>query len=319
MYQNAFKTALVLSGGASRALAHLGVIEEMQRHDLKMDMIVGTSMGAVVGALYAYYGDAASVIERMQAFVQSDTLSRAIISAAEDVPEVGPDGFFNRFVWLFRKGMYYTHSIIRTTLVTEEIYEEIMHGVLPDLNIEDLAIPFAAITMDLMTGEEVVIRKGSLRKAVLASAAIPGILPAVRIHGRTLVDGGWLDNVPVGPAIAMGAHFVLGVDAGLDVLGLGPPPLSALENVFRCNEISRIHLTNQRKIHADVLLYPEIGPLHWANFKAIDRCVAAGRAAFIDRQPQVLRAMRRRRLLTLGGILHPARRDESWRHPFIFV
>lgn len=316
MPRSAFKTALVLSGGSARGLTHIGVLEEIQRHDIQIDLIVGTSMGAVVGALYASYGTIAKTLEKMRELVESDLFVRTLSLAMEDVPAVGPDGFFNRFMWLFRRGVYYTHSMIRPTLVPEETYTEVISQLIPDGNIEDLAIPFAAVSMDLFNGEEVVLSKGSLRKAVSASAAIPGILPPVEIHGRALVDGGWIDNVPVAPAIALGAHFVIAVDASLDTVGLGPVPSSAIESLFRCNEISRITLTHQRRSHADVILVPDIGHLYWANFGAMDRCISAGRDIVNENLLLIRQKMENRRLKSLRGRLHPAR-QRNWRHPFI--
>ncbi len=316
MAQRLFKTALVLSGGSARGLTHLGVLDEVQKHGFKVDIIVGASMGAVVGALYAYYGDVAMVVEKMRALVESDIFLRTISIAREDVPEIGPDGFFNRFMWLFRKGVYYTHSMMRPALVQEETYQDIMNDLIPDHPIEKLEIPFAAVAMDFITGEEIVMRTGSLRKAVAASSAIPGLLPPIHFNGRILVDGGWVDNVPVAPAIAMGAHFVLAVDASLDILGLGPPPISAIESLFRCNEITRIILMRERKASADVLLVPKIDQILWSNFACIDHCSSAGRDVLRENLKLIRRKKRLRRLQTLMGILHPVRR-EKWRHPFV--
>ena len=316
MPQGRFKTALVLSGGSARALAHLGVLEELQKHGTRVDMVVGTSMGAIIGGLYAYHGDAAPVIKKMRNLVENDLFLNAVSVAAEDSPAVAGNGFLNRFVWLFRRGVYYTHSMVRPTLVTEETYSEIMSDLLPDHPIERLAIPFASVALDLLSGEEVVLRKGSLRKAVAASAAIPGLLPPIEIRGRTLVDGGWADNIPVAPAIAMGAHFVIASDACLDIPYLGPLPTSAIESLFRCNEIARILLNRHRKAYADVELVPDLGPMYWANFGELDRCLSAGRAVSKANAARIRRRRRLRRCLTLTGLLHPCRRGR-WRHPFI--
>jgi len=316
MLRSSFKTALVLSGGSARGLTHIGVLEEIHRHDIRVDLIVGTSMGAVVGALYASYGSIPKTIEIIRRLVESELFMRTLSVAMEDVPAVGPDGFFNRFMWLFRRGVYYTHSMIRPTLVPEETYAEVISQLIPDTTIEDLPLPFAAVSMDLSSGEEIVLSKGSLRKAVSASAAIPGILPPVELHGRILVDGGWIDNVPVAPAIALGAHFVIAVDASLDALSLGPIPTSAIESLFRCNEISRITLTQQRRSKADVILVPELGHMYWANFGAMDKCISAGREIVNRNLLNIRRVMEARRFKSLHGWIHPARR-RNWRHHFI--
>jgi NTE family protein len=311
-----FKTALVLSGGSARALAHLGVLEALQEHGIRVDMVVGTSMGAIIGGLYAYYGDVAPVVARMRNLVENELFLRAASAAMEDTPENANHGFLNRFMWLFRRGVYYTHSMIRPNLVTEESYWEIISDLMPDQPIEKLSIPFASVAMDLLNGEEIVLGKGSLRKAVAASAAIPGILPPVEIRGRVLVDGGWVDNVPVAPAIAMGAHLVVASDACLDIPYLGPLPTSAIESLFRCNEITRITLNRHRGGHADVKIVPEIGPLSWANFSEIDRCLSAGRAALKAKLKHIRRGRRVRRCTTMMGLIHPGRRS-NWRHPFV--
>ena len=316
MFRSSFKTALVLSGGSARGLTHIGVLEEIQRHDIQVDLIVGTSMGAVVGALYAAYGSIPKTIEKIRELVESEMFTRTLSVAMEDVPAIGPDGFFNRFMWLFRRGVYYTHSMIRPTLIPEETYAEVISQLIPDTAIEDLPLPFAAVSMDLSSGEEIVLSKGSLRKAVSASAAIPGILPPVELNGRILVDGGWIDNVPVAPAIALGAHFVIAVDASLDTFSLGPVPSSAIENLFRCNEISRITLTQQRKSGADIILIPEIGQMYWADFGAMDQCISAGREIVKQNLLRIRRATEARRFKSLYGLLHPARRGK-WRHHFL--
>ncbi len=311
-----FKTALVLSGGSARALSHLGVLDVIQRRKMEVDLIVGSSMGALIGGLYAYYRDPSRVIARLGGVLKSDLFIRTSSAiAAEEHPQIGPDGFFNRFVWLFRKGVYYTHTMIRKEMVSEELYEEIIGALVPDILIEDLPVPFACVAMDLMTGEEIVITKGPLRQAIAASSAIPGLFPVVEIDGRPLVDGGWVDNVPVAPAIALGAHFVIAVDATLEISGIAEYPQSAIEIVFRCNEITRIVLTRHRKSHADVLVSPHIGQIFWADFKAIDRCMEIGRKAFEEAMPEILSKKAIRRAMTLNGLLHPAR-VSGWRHTF---
>jgi NTE family protein len=172
--------------------------------------------------------------------------------------------------------------------------------------------------MDLLTGEEIVLTKGSLRRAIAASSAIPGMFPVIEINGRALVDGGWADNIPVAPAIALGAHFVLASDATLEVNGMATQPRSAMEILFRCNEITRIHLNRHRQSAADVLIVPEIGDIFWADFKSLDHCLAAGRKAFEQNESTILRRMLVRRFQTLGGTVHPGRVRE-WRHQFLII
>lgn len=319
MSKNRFKSALVLSGGSARGLAHLGVIEEIGRRNIRFDMIVGSSMGAIIGGLYAYYGDAATVVAKLRKLFASDLFVKTASAVIDDgTGQFIPDGFLDRFIRLFRRGVYYTHSMLRSELVSESLYGEIMGMLMPDIAIENLPIPFAAVAMDLATGDEIVITKGSLRKAVAASSAIPGLFPVIEINGRPLLDGGWVDNVPVAPAIALGAHFVLAVDTTLEISGMPPYPQTAIETAFRCNEIGRILLTRHRKSHADVLIAPEIGEVFWADLTALDKCVSAGRAAFNENASTVMKKAALRRYLTCWGSIHPCRAGE-WHHPFLII
>ena len=133
-----------------------------------------------------------------------------------------------------------------------------------------------------------------------------------------LVDGGWTDNVPAVPAIALGAHFVLAVDATLDIAGIATYPKSAMGILLRCDEITRILLTRHRKSAADVLIVPETGDIFWADFKSFDHCLAAGRKVFEENASTVYKQMLLRRFRTLKGAIHPGRTGE-WEHPLVIV
>lgn len=317
MKQNSFKTALVLSGGGSRALAHLGVLGEIIKHKIQVDLIAGTSMGAIIGGLYAYYQDLSTVNEKLRNFLQSDLFIKTLSQATENETEDTSENLVNRVLTLLRKGIYYTHSIVRSTLVSEEAYLEVMSHLIPDDPIEELALPFAAVALDIVSGEEIVLRTGSLRRAVSASVAIPGILPGIRYDGRCLVDGSWVDNVPAAPAIAMGAHFVIGVDTSAQIGELGPLPTSALDTLHRCNDITRLYLSQQRRACADVQLVPALGHLYWADFTRTENCIKAGHKVVRKNIGRINRRRLSRHIMTFNGSLHPAR-SPRWRRPLVF-
>ncbi|MGA2027403.1 MAG: patatin-like phospholipase family protein [Syntrophobacteraceae bacterium] len=314
-----FKSALVLSGGSARALSHLGVIQEIERRNLKFDLIVGTSMGAVIGGMYACFGDSARVIERLKNLFESELfLKTSSIAVDEDSVFTGSYGLIQRFMWLFRQGVFYTRTMLKMELVAYDLYDGLLSMLIPEVLIEDLPVPFAAVAMDLRTGEEIVLTKGSLRRAIAASSSIPGIFPPIRINERMLVDGGWADNVPAVPAIVLGAHFVLAVDATLDVAGIAAYPKSAMGVMLRCDEITRILLNRHRKSAADVLIVPETGDIFWADFKSLDYCLAAGRKVFQQNAPTVYNQLLLRRFRTLKGAIHPGRTG-GWKHPLVIV
>ncbi|MGP8088680.1 MAG: patatin-like phospholipase family protein [Syntrophobacteraceae bacterium] len=314
-----FISALALSGGSARALSHLGVIQEIERRNLKFDLIVGTSMGAVIGGMYACFGDSTRVIERLKNLFESELfLKTSSIAVDEDLVFTGLHGFINRFMWLFRQGVFYTRTMFKMELVAYDLYDGLLSMLIPEVLIEDLPVRFAAVAMDLATGEEIVLTKGSLRRAVAASSSIPGVFPAIRINERMLVDGGWTDNVPAVPAIVLGAHFVLAVDVTLDIAGIQAYPKSAMGTLLRCDEISRILLNRHRSSAADVLMVPEIGHMFWADFRSLDHCLDAGRKVFEQNASTVYHKMLLRRFRTLKGAIHPGRTGK-WKHPLVIV
>src|SRR6266478_7895051 len=144
--------------------------------------------------------------------------------------------------------------------------------------IEETKIPFAACAADITRGEEVLMQTGSLRRAVSASSAVPGLLPPVPLDGRLLIDGGWMCKVPVLPALRLGASIVLGVDVSKeieDTSGLR----SGLNIMVRANALKAEALKTMQCRFADVLIEPDVDHVHWADFSAILECIELGREA----------------------------------------
>ncbi len=170
------RVTLALGGGAAKGLAHVGVLRGLEEDGVRVTAVAGTSMGSIVGALFAG-GMRALEIEALLAAVDWARLARIMVRSVD--------------------GSAF-HGLLRETLGGRRI--------------EDLELPFAAICCDLDTGEEVVLRKGDLADAVRASSAIPGILPPLTIGGRTLVDGAMVAPVPFDVARRMDDAPVLAVN-----------------------------------------------------------------------------------------------------------
>jgi NTE family protein len=155
-----------LSGGAAFGYAHVGVLKFFEEQGIRPSAVVGTSMGAVVGALYAY-GYNASQIEDIASQVRSRELVRL---------------FFPSFP---RGGIIDTNGI-----------RDFFHSLVGDVHIEELPIPYRSVAVDVMSGEEIVFDQGPLLDAVMPSMSIPGIFKPYRLYGRYLIDGGLLNNLP---------------------------------------------------------------------------------------------------------------------------
>ncbi|MGC2123355.1 MAG: patatin-like phospholipase family protein [Xanthobacteraceae bacterium] len=181
---------LVLGSGAARGFAHIGVMRALQAHGIVPDIIVGTSMGALVGGCYA-----TNQLDALEEWARSLT-KRRILSYLD--VRIGGSG------------------IIGGTRLANRLEQS-----LGDIAIEDLPLRFAAIATEIGTGHEVWLTRGSLALAVRASYALPGIFAPVRLGGRWLVDGALVNPVPVSAARAFGARVVIAVNMDADRFGRG--------------------------------------------------------------------------------------------------
>lgn len=287
------KVGLALGGGAARGLAHIGVVRGLRQGGIPIDVVTGTSMGAVVGGAYAATGDIDAVDLAVRRVLGSEQFRRTRLSFLADAKKKRGGLLYSvgKFV---RQGIVYGVSTMRASFLPAEEFVESMESVLPDACIEDLPLPFGAIALDLEAGQEVVLHRGSLRDAVHASSAIPGILPPRRVNGRLLVDGGWIDKVPVLPAFRLGADVVIAVDisAGLDN---GGGFHRGVDVILRANAIKDIVLVGLQRRLADVLIEPAVKEIHWADFEAADRCITEGERAAAAEVPRIRAFLRRRR------------------------
>ena len=178
MAMNLFNTkiGLALGGGAAKGIAHIGVLSALEETEVDISYISGTSVGAIVASLYAFNVDTKTI----------GSLARRLTMSKVTSFKLNKTGFFS------------TNSL-----------RELMLEYLGEVNIEDAKIPLAIVATDINSGEEVIFTSGPVADAVCASAAVPGIYIPVVIDGRTLVDGGLVQNVPVRPLRTMGAGVTI--------------------------------------------------------------------------------------------------------------
>jgi NTE family protein len=181
---------LALGGGAARGFAHIGVLQTLAAHGIVPDVIVGTSIGAVVGGCYA-----AHQMEGLETWARGLKV-RSIFS-------------------------YLDVSLSGSGLIGGGPLASKLTEALGDSRIEDLPLRFAAIATEFNTGHEIWLTRGRLADAMRASYALPGIFPPVRIGGRWLVDGALVNPVPVSAARALGARLVIAVNLNADLFGRG--------------------------------------------------------------------------------------------------
>ena len=289
MFQNR-KTGLALGGGGARGLAHIGVLRVLEREQVPINLIAGTSIGAIVGAMYAQNPDTDKIEKKFRQFVASPIYKNSGMEYL-DKKHMSESWFGNVAEYLRERLVIniatHRHSAVGLERLTNTIAFFINDGL-----IEHTKIPFAAVASDLVEGEEVVLSSGSIREAVAASAALPGFLPPMELNGRLLVDGAATSAVPIRAAKELGAHKTIAVDVSQD-LTPNPDLDHVIDFVLRSYSITAHCYHDNMVRQADVLLRPKVGHVHWSRFNEIDWLIAEGERV-AEKGLQRIRQLRKR-------------------------
>jgi len=248
------KIGLALSGGSVRGAAHLGVLEVLEREGIRPDCVAGVSAGSVVGAVYCAGLDL-DEMKRLALGLQWRKLGRVTR------PRLG---FFDG-----------------------SRLEEYLNEAIGPLQFEELEIPLAAVAVDIVRGELVVLKEGPVAPAVRASCAIPGIFTPVERGDQILVDGGVLNNLPVSVAREMGADYVIAVDLlPLTIWGARPQHLFEM---FYLSFYTLLRAAHSEAPGADCLIVPAIGQFNWVDFSQVGALIEKGREAAEAKIEQIKR------------------------------
>ena len=294
-----FKIGLALGGGAARAFSHIGVLDGLTRHGIPIDIVTGTSMGAIIGAMYATQPDVAAIKSRFAAYIDSEVFDESGFNFFKEL-DSHDEGILAEMGRLARRGMFNALMVTKTALVNGKTAASSYAFLLEDLNVEQTRIPFAAVALDLASGEPVTLDHGRLRDVIAASCAMPGVLNPVKLADRLLVDGGWAETVPIRAARQLGADFVIAVDVG-DSLSAFNTPRNALDVIARADSLARNALNKEQLKAADIVLSPQNGVTHWADFSTTEQAILRGEEE-VDRQiDAVRRTLKKARLQSWLG------------------
>ena len=246
------KIGLALGGGAARGFAHVGVIAVLEEAGLKPQLVVGTSAGSLVAALYAS-GKTSAQLQQTALNMEEVTLTDWML------PIVG-------------RGMFRGEALGRYV-------NELVAGRL----IENMAIPLGIVATDLNNGEALLFQRGDTGTAVRASSAVPAVFLPVKINGREYVDGGLVSPVPVRFARKMGADVVVAVD--ISSTPEGNPSDGTLQILLQTFAIMGKSINQYELKDADVVVRPSLVGLKGADFSSRQRAIDAGRAAMLAALP----------------------------------
>lgn len=278
------KVGLVLSGGGAKGLAHIGALKVIEEAGIKIDYITGTSMGAIVGALYASGYTAA----QLDSIFKSTDFENLI---QDNVPRSAKTFYEKEDSERYALTLPFNDfkiSIPQALSGGQSIYNEFVRLLYHVKDINDfskLHIPFACVATDVETGDEVLLNKGYLPEAILASGTFPSLFRPVEINGRILIDGGVVNNYPIKEVKRMGADIVIGVDVQHG-LSDREALLSATEILLQINNYRTVKDMEKKSAETDIYITPDIESFSVIDFdlggKIIDRGEVAARSKITE-------------------------------------
>jgi len=253
------RVGVALGGGGARGFAEIGVLRVLEQEQIPVSSVAGTSVGALVGALYADTGRVLDAEFHAVALHESDIFDYAL------------------------------SSVLSGGLIKGELLEEFLRTRLRNPTIEHMALPFAVVAVNLRTGRAMIFTHGPAAPAVHASAAIPGVFVPVTIDNETYVDGGVVDPVPADAARELGAEVVIAVVIPPDIPQ--ETPTNPLVIAYRAVTIMATQIGDLRAREADVVIRPEVGDVAFDDFSQKKRLIEAGEVAARAALPQIRQAI----------------------------
>ncbi|MCY0902303.1 MAG: patatin-like phospholipase family protein [Firmicutes bacterium] len=256
---------VALGSGGTRGFAHIGVLQVLSEAGIAVDCIAGSSMGALIAAIYA----TGAPLEQMERLATHLPLARFI-----DV------------------------TIPRLGLVSGERLEKLITLLTKGKTFAQADLPLAIVATDVELGERVVLTEGLIHQAVRASIGIPGIFVPYRLANRLLIDGGVIDRVPIRAVRELGAQIVIAVDVGLfDRL---PPIRHVVDVVVQAIDIMEREVFRYRVLDADFVVRPELELMSSTALSGVDKAIAAGRVAMQSALPGLTTLLRQKGVMTDG-------------------
>jgi NTE family protein len=271
------KIALVLSGGGARGFAHIPVIEAIERAGIPIDMVLGTSMGSLVGGLYAAGYSPGDIRRLIKQYDMVELFTTAAMPPLQPIALPFCLHSYNLFVLGFDKGGIGASA----GLIGDQGILHLLNGSLSRVagitDFDRLAIPFRCVGADLITGERIVFSSGSLVAAIRSSISIPGVFSPYPVEGQLVIDGGLVDNLPINLAKELGADVVIAVDVNPIDYTITGQELESLTAVF--NQLVVILTRNtvvEQTVNADLVIIPELTKYGILDFMSVDAILEVG-------------------------------------------
>ncbi len=289
MFWKRKRIGLALGGGGARGLAHIGVLRALEREGIPIDLIVGTSIGALVGGAYASGISPDELEKKVEMYLNSAEFRSSTMKTFEKAHTKEELGLGQKIQAHLRSWFYLIQAMFKPGILSNEDFQKTIDYFIPDIQIEETRIPFRAVSTDLASGEQITLSHGSLRQAVLASCAVPGAFAPLKEGEKLLSDGGITCLVPTSVARKEGADIVISV--AVDRCVSLEEPRNVVDVYYRVSEIMGEKLRQYELKDADVVIQPLVGDSHWSNFSQAMHLIDEGERAAMEKLDEIRQVM----------------------------
>jgi NTE family protein len=289
------KIGLALGGGGARGFFHVGALKAFEQLKIRPDMISGTSIGAVVGGLYALYSDATHVEQLIfDAFAKNE---RDILALKK---HFGSVTFGDDTVWLeksfniIQEFCLWNLCVIKPYLIEPKPFFKVFKELFQISRFSDCKIPFIATCVDLVAGRLCFLTEGSLYRAIIATTALPGFFPALKVKDQVLVDGGALETLPT-QALKGKVDFTIGVNLET-TRHVYAEARNCVETLCLTDKLRYKKIIDDNVKEADFLIFPDLEKFSWGSFDKAKELLTMGEQQTLEAGEKLLKTIKKAKI-----------------------
>ncbi|MFL3007919.1 MAG: patatin-like phospholipase family protein [Candidatus Neomarinimicrobiota bacterium] len=278
---------LALGGGGARGIAHIGVLQELHKADIKFDVISGTSAGSIIGAMYAGTLDPFWIENQFRKFIKSKLFKTLHFKSFKK--NSNPSSIFDQITKKVSNHYVLMMGLNRISIVSKDRLKKAISYLMPCENFNELKIPLKIISTDLNSGHDIITTSGDLVEAVVQSSSIPGFVEPTMNKDKIIVDGGVGMPIPTS-VLKDNCKFILAVDiSNYDVKPLNN--LNIMKIMKRSETITSLRLKSTLSKKADFLIRPNTMGLHWSEFDKFEGLLDCGKISVIENLKKIRSAI----------------------------
>ncbi len=267
------KIGLALGGGGVRGAAHIGVLKVLHNNGIIPDLIGGTSVGALIGAMYAATQDPDWIDKRFREFLSSAVYKEMGVDRLQS--DQNPESVIGQVTKFVHDRLVFAMVLTRTSIIKKDRLTKAFNYLIPVKTFEELKMPLNVYATDLQAGETICYSSGNLIDAVTQSGSIPGFVEPTKQNDKLIVDAGVSAPLPV-RELKEQVGFIIGVDISRGAPAKPMKKVNIIEILTRAERITSQHYTDMISIESDFLIRPDVLGLHWSEFNKYDILVKNG-------------------------------------------